>query len=152
MHYKKEAAPPAADMIGPRIMCLARLIRSTFNKAAADQGLFSGQQDIVLALVENEGITPGALAKKLDVSSATVSVSIKRMKKAGFIEKLHDSGDARTVRLYPTEKARRAPEKIREQMNSLDTEIKSGMSREQIEELSRLLDSAINNLTERDED
>ena len=58
-----------------------------FNEAVIEQGLFSGQQDILFNIVENEGITLGALAHKLRVATATASVSVKRMEKAGFIVK-----------------------------------------------------------------
>lgn len=149
MHYKRADGPPSRDSIGPRVMCLSKLIRDGFNRAAADQGLFSGQQDIVLALVENEGVTLGTLAKMLDVSTATMSVSVKRMEKAGFIRKAPDKTDARIVRLYPTDKAKLAPVRIKAQMDEIDRVIRKGMTQRQTEELSALLDAAIKNVSER---
>lgn len=96
MGFKKHNAPPPRGTIGPRIMCLSRLIRQKFNEAAAEQGLFSGQQDIIMLIVEQEGITLSKLAEKLEVSTATASVSVKRMEKAGFIVKKQDKNDARS--------------------------------------------------------
>lgn len=149
MRYKKHCGPPPRGFIGPRIMCLSKLLRQSFNEIAAEQGLFSGQQDIVLALVENEGITLSELAKLLDVSSATASVSIKRMEKAGFIIKKADQNDARITRLYPTEKAKQAPENIKNKMDSLESILKKNMTEEQTQQLSDLLELAIQNLSER---
>lgn len=151
MKYKKHKSPPPKDMIGARVVCLSKLIRQSFNEAVAEQGLFLGQQDIVLALAENEGITLSDLAKKLDISSATASVSIKRMEKAGFVIKKPDKNDARITRLYPTEKAKLAPENIKKKMNLLESILKKDMTEEQISELSKLLDTAIHNMTERGE-
>ncbi|MCH5320718.1 MAG: MarR family transcriptional regulator [Eubacterium sp.] len=152
MGYKKHKCPPPKDKIGARVMFLSKLIRQAFNEAVAEQGLFLGQQDIVLALAENEGITLSELAKKLDISSATASVSIKRMEKAGFIIKRPDKNDARITRLYPTEKAKLAPENIKKKMNSLESILKKDLTDEQIIELSALLDTAIHNMTERGEE
>lgn len=149
MHYEKKEITLSQDIIGPRVGKLSKLIRANFNKAVAQQGLFSGQQDIVLALVENPGITLGELAKMLDVSTATMSVSVKRMEKAGFIYKTQDENDARTVRLYPTDKAATAPKKIKAKMDALDTVIKKDMTEKEILEFARLLDKAILNITER---
>lgn len=149
MKQGKHNGPPPREMIGPRVMCLSKLIRQAFNEAVAQQGLFSGQQDIVLALVENEGITLSELAKRLEISSATASVSIKRMEKAGFIIKKTDKNDARITRLYPTEKAKRAPENIKRKMDSLETIIKSNMAEKQAQALSDLLEIAIRNMLER---
>ena len=151
MGCEKPKSPPPKDKIGPRVMFLSKLIRQTFNEAVAEQGLFSGQQDIVLVLAENEGITLSELAKKLDISSATASVSIKRMEKAGFIIKKPDKSDARITRLYPTEKAKLAPENIRKKMDSLESILKKDLTEEQVYELSTLLDTAIGNMTGRGE-
>jgi DNA-binding MarR family transcriptional regulator len=127
-------------------------MRQSFNQAVSEQGLFSGQQDIVIILTENEGITLSELANILEVSTATASVSIKRMEKAGFVEKRVDENDARITRLYPTDKAKQAPENIRKKMDSLESVIKKGMTKQQSEELSELLEIAIQNMLERGEE
>lgn len=152
MGYKKRHAPPPKGMIGPRIMCLSRLMRQKFNEAAAEQGLFSGQQEIIFLLVENEGITLSKLAERLEVSTATASVSVKRMEKAGFIIKRQDEKDARITRLYPTEKAKKAPDKIRERMDALESTLNKDLTQEESERLTDMLDAAICSMLERSED
>ncbi len=127
-------------------------MRQKFNEAAAEQGLFSGQQDIIFLLVENEGITLSKLAEKLEVSAATASVSVKRMEKAGFIVKRQDENDARITRLYPTEKAKRAPDNIRKRMDELEKELSRSFTPSEMEMLSDMLDKSICNILERSED
>lgn len=151
MEKKRIKEKPPQGMIGPRVMHLQKLIRQVFNQAASEEGLFSGQQDILFALVENEGITLGALAKKIGVSVATASVSVKRMEKAGFIKKRCDKNDARIIRLYPTEKAKTAPENIKKKMDNLENTLNKGMSKEEIMAFSDFLETAINNINERSE-
>ena len=152
MGFKKHNSPPPKGMIGPRIMCLSRLMRQKFNEAAAEQGLFSGQQDIIFLLVKNEGITLSKLAQKLEVSAATASVSVKRMEKAGFIIKKQDEKDARITRLYPTEKAKKAPDNIKKRMDELEATLNRNLTQEQAEGLTDMLDMAIGNLLERGDD
>lgn len=152
MGFKKHNSPPPKDMIAPRIMCLSKLLRQAFNEAAAEQGLFAGQQDIVLALVENEGLTLSELAKILEVSTATASVSVKRMEKNGFVIKKPDKRDARITRLYLTEKAKATPEKIMAHMNRMENKLKADMTQEQVFLLSEQLDTAIQNLLTRGEE
>ena len=152
MHFKKPCGPPPEGMIGPRVNFLSKLIRRTFNETLAEQGLFSGQQDIVFYLVENEGVTLSQLAENLGVSVATASVSVKRMEKSGFIEKKPDRDDARIIRLYPTEKARVAPENVRNHMNSLESVLSKDMTEEEAMLLSSLLERAIQNMIKRGED
>ena len=133
-------------------MCLSRLMRQKFNEYAAEQGLFSGQQDIIFLLVENEGITLSKLAEKLEVSAATASVSVKRMEKAGFIVKKQDKSDARITRLYPTEKAKKAPDNIKKRMDKLEATLSRGLTKKESEQLSDMLDKAICSILERSED
>ncbi|MGN0534583.1 MAG: MarR family winged helix-turn-helix transcriptional regulator [Eubacterium sp.] len=149
MKHKEHCKPLPPDVIGPRIMFLSKLIRREFNKAAAQQGLFSGQQDIVREIVYNQGITIGELANRLGVSSATASVSVKRMEKAGFIIKKEDERDTRIIRLYPTEKAKEAPEKIQNHMDDLEKRLTDNMTEPEVQELYRLLDIAVKNISER---
>lgn len=146
MNGKRHHSPPPKGMIGPRINVLAKYLRKHFNQAASEQGLFSGQEDILVTVVENEGITLGELAASLGVADATASVSVKRMEKAGFIYKKADKSDARIIRLYPTEKARQAPENIKNKMDSLEDVIKKGMTPEEAYTLSELLQRAIDNI------
>lgn len=144
--------PPPKDRLGPRIMCLSKLMRQTFNEAVAEQGLFSGQEDIILTLVINEGLTLSELSKILDVSNATTSVSVKRMEKSGFIIKKPDKNDARITRLYPTEKAKATTDKIKSHMDEMEKRIKANMTETEAEQLSVFLDSAIQNLLIRGEE
>lgn len=151
METNKHKIQPPKGVIGPRVMHLQKLIRQIFNQAISEEGIFSGQQDVLFTLVENEGITLGDLAKRLNVSVASASVSVKRMEKSGFIKKRPDKNDARIIRLYPTEKAKNAPENIKSKMNVLESRLSKNMSKEEILLLSDLLDRAILNIDERSE-
>ena len=142
--------PPAKGMIGPRVGHLSKMTKNAFNKALAEQGLFSGQQYILFVVNHHEGISMCELSKELGVAPATVSVSVKRMEKSGFIIRKTDEEDARLTRLYPTEKARQAPENIRKKMTLIDETLKKGMTPEEIELLSDLLDRAAENMKAED--
>lgn len=146
MHKNNKCVHPPKGMVGPRINYLSRLMRKAFNEAASEEGLFSGQTDILFFINRNKGCTLGELSKELGVAVATASVSVKRMEKAGFIIKKADERDARLTRLYPTEKAMQVPENIKKKMDSLDDVLKKGMSSEETETLSLLLERAIRNM------
>lgn len=141
-------AVPPDGCICPRVNFLSKRIRKAFNKAASEEGLFSGQQDLLLFLVMNEGATLSELTAELNVSAATVSVSVKRMEKAGFLIKKTDETDGRITRIYPTEKAKKAPENIRKKMDVLEEKLKKGMSEEEVQTLCDLLGKAIMNMLE----
>lgn len=147
MNFKGHHTPPPRGMIGPRAVRLSKQLRRVHNELCNEQGLFSGQQDIVLSLVNNEGMTVSELAKGLNISAATASVSVKRMEKSGFITKKADERDARIARLYPTQKALEAPEIIKSKMDSLESIITEGFTQDEIYQLSDLLERACQNMT-----
>ena len=100
----------------------------------------------MLLLIRQPGMTLGQLSRALGVASATASVSVKRMEKAGFIEKRVDEKDARIVRLYPTSVAEDAPKKIHQKMNAMEQVLTAGMSQEQVLTLAGLLERALQNV------
>ena len=116
--------PLRPDEIGPRVMELSKYLRKNFNAAVAEQGLFSGQQDILLLLIRQPGMTLGQLSRALRV----------------------DEKDARIVRLYPTSVAEDAPKKIHQKMNAMEQVLTAGMSQEQVLTLAGLLERALQNV------
>ncbi len=147
MNYKRRQPPPE-ELIGPRVNFLSRLVRCKFNDVISEEGLYSGQQDIIFAVLENEGITSSKLAEITGVSAATMSVSVKRMEKAGFIIKKPDEKDARIMHIYPTDKAKAVPENTRKKMNEIETIIKRGLDDDKAIEFANYLQRAIDNLLE----
>ncbi len=144
-------APPERGEIGPRVTHFSRLLRCRFNEIAGEEGLFAGQQHIILLLKHNPGLTVGQLADALDITAATASVSIKRMEKAGFVEKRADDNDARIIRLYLTQKGDSTPDRIKERLDHQEQFITKGFTEQEVNLLSDLLDRAIQNLTEQEE-
>jgi DNA-binding MarR family transcriptional regulator len=144
--------PPPKGAIGPRVNHVSRMLRRRFNEVINEEGLFSGQQDIIILLKHNKGLTISQLAESMDVATPTVSVSIKRMEKAGFVEKRVDDKDARITKLYLTEKGEKATEHIKVKMDNQESFITKDMTEDEIMLFSDLLDKAIKNLNEQEGD
>ncbi len=77
-----------------------------------------------------------------------MSVSVKRMEKAGFIVKKPDENDARIMHIYPTEKAKAVPGNTRKKINELELILKKGMDEDKALEFAHYLQRAIDNLLE----
>lgn len=144
--------PPERGMLGPRINRASKMIRRRFNEAVNEEGLFSGQQHIILLLKHNEGLTVGQIAEAIGVATATASVSVKRMEKAGFLVRRSDECDARITKLYLTEKGYYATEHIKEKMDALEQIMAKGLTEEEKLLLSDLMDRIIDNFNEQDGD
>ncbi len=69
-------------------------------------GLHRGQPLVLALLWEQDGRTQGEIAEKLCLRPATVTVVLRRMEKAGLLERRNDPEDLRVVRVYLTERGR----------------------------------------------
>ena len=65
-------------------------------------GLYHGQPPVLDALWQQDGMTQSELADKLNRSPSTITKTVQRMEKAGFVERCHDPEDERISRVYLT--------------------------------------------------
>lgn len=151
MFKTRHPEPPPKGMLGPRIHCLSRMIKIKFNEVLNDEGLFSGQHHIIMLLSHGDGKTVGQIAKHLGVAPATVSVSVKRMEKAGFITRKPDENDARTTKIYLTQKSNDMLGRIKEKMDEQEKVLSEGLTESEVNHLSDLLDKIIKNFVEKED-
>lgn len=137
---------PAQEKFCPRIIDIARFLKCDFRKTLSDCGLFPGQDRMIITIKRNEGITASALANQFRCSLATASVSVKRMERAGFIQKKADEKDARVSHLYLTDKAKAVTDNVQDRCQRQEEIITDGMSEEEKKLFLCLLDRALDNI------
>lgn len=86
-------------------------IADRFNKMYLNQqfrrlGINSSQHMYILRICENEGITQDKLQAISYINKSNVTRALGQLEKSGFITKGPNKKDKRTIRLYPTEKAK----------------------------------------------
>ena len=83
-----------------------------------DLGIYPGQIPVLGMVSKKEGLSQKELAEILRIKPPTVTVSVQRLEKAGFLYKKPDEKDQRIARIYLTEKGKetkaRALQRIRE--------------------------------------
>ena len=97
--------------------------------------------------MHKEGLKPSEIAKYLHTSLASISVSLKRLEKQGFIEKRNDENDMRISHIYINEKGRTALKNIHEKLFDNHKKMLSGFSEEEAKQLRTYLDRIIFNAT-----
>ena len=86
------------------------------------------------------------LARRLRVSPATVTVSLKSMERDGYVKKLSNAEDLRCKPISITEKGRKAAQLIDEVFETLDHGMYRGFSPEELTRISGLYRRMIDNL------
>ncbi len=109
-------------------------------------GLYRGQQFVLCTLWTQEGITHSELADVLHVHPATVTNALKRMERAGFVERRPDPADQRVSRVYLTDAGREIQGAVERLWNDLEEETMAGFDNAEREMLERLLERVCDNL------
>lgn len=82
----------------------SKLMRGAADDAMSRHGVRVGQNLVLEVLWEEDGLTPGELAERLQVATPTVVKSATRMQASGLVTRRRDPDDARLVRLYLTDR------------------------------------------------
>ena len=111
-----------------------------------EMGLYRGQQFVLCALWDEEGLTHSELADRLHVHPTTVTNALKRMERTGFLERRSDPADHRVSRVYLTEAGREIRGEVEHMWAELERETFRGFSEEERQRLARFLERVRENL------
>jgi DNA-binding MarR family transcriptional regulator len=74
--------------------------------AFARHGIYEGQQYVLRTLWQEDGLTPGEVARRLQLATPTVTRATTRMAAAGLLRREPHPADRRMVRLWLTDRGR----------------------------------------------
>ncbi len=125
-----------------------RFNKMYLNKKLEPLGINSSQHMYILRICEHEGITQDKLQPLIHINKSNITRALAQLESAGFIRKEPNKKDKRTIRLYPTEQARRIYQEIidieaewvavlTQEFSSQDTEILASL-------IKKVGESAIN--------
>ena len=138
------------ESVGALMGQICRLNHMRMHSLLEDVGLYRGQPPVLRALWEQEGITHSELAQVLHVKPSTVTNTIKRMEKAGFVERRDDPHDQRVSRVYLTNAGQGIRARVQAVWAEMNQEVCAGLNEEERALLQSLLVRVRENLlTER---
>ena len=126
--------------------------RINIQTEAYKNGLYLGQLPILEYVRKNNKCTQREVANFLKISPPSVATSIKRMQKAGLIEKETDENDQRYSRLSITKKGMEISEKCRANYDDIDAQLFAGFDEKECETLYSFFGRMINNISKDVED
>src|SRR5690606_6166116 len=84
---KKELDGLSPADLASAVTQAARSMRTVLSRSLAERGLYAGQDGVILALAQEDGLTTGQLAGHLGVKAPTMTRTIGRMEAQGFLER-----------------------------------------------------------------
>lgn len=91
------------DSLGHLLFLVSREHHNLASRVFNQIGLYRGQPPVLFELGKHEGVTQSELAKRIEVTQATLTNLLRRMELAGLVTRLSDQVDARITRIYLTE-------------------------------------------------
>ena len=112
----------------------------------AAEGVFAGQDVLLLTLGGEKSLEVGEMADRLGVRPPTVSKTLTRLTEAGLVTRLPVSGDKRRVAARITAKGRAKLGRIAGIRSRVERELLSGFDPRDERRLRNLLRKAINTM------
>jgi DNA-binding MarR family transcriptional regulator len=109
-------------------------------------GLYLGQELLLLALQQENGMTQSQLAARHSVDLSTITKVVQRMERAELVLRRADPDDARVSRVYLTEKGRNLCEPCWQIWIDLEQQLMQGLSEAEQVLLHRLLSVIASNM------
>lgn len=117
--------------------------------AFAGHGVHEGQQWVLRCLWQEDGLSPGEIARRLGLSTPTVTRAATRMAAAGLLRREPHPSDRRLVRLRLTDRGRKLEKVLDEETGRLTERALATFTAGEREALVAALERISRNLTAR---
>ncbi len=129
-----------------RFAQLARSHRKLADSLLSEIGLHVGQEMLLNALWEGESLSQSELAERLGIKPATLTVSLRPLEKAGYVNRQRDPDDQRVIRVCGTSKCMALKDAVLEVWSRLEARTVGDLTADERATLDRLLRKVSNSL------
>ncbi len=140
--YLQQANPMKA------MVSVNRVHRAKMEKVLEGTELHRAQHRTLMVLSRNVYQSQVELAKALEVSTATLAVSLKKLEREGYIQKTAKEDDSRAKFVTLTPKGKEVVEKSRDIFECVDREAINGFSEDELILLRKFLKRIYENLSD----
>ncbi len=130
-----------------RIYDAQKLHRERTRRDSEDEGLPCSYRSLLYHLsVLHPGVTQLELVKAANLKPPTVSVTLQKMERDGLVIRKDNEHDLRQTLVFLSEKGKAINERIHDSWVASDRAALSGLTNEELDTLSHLLDKVIDSL------
>ena len=128
------------------ILKIAREHRKTVEKRICSLGIHPSQHHFLMYIAKNGACTQNSIAEAMEVSAATVAVSLKKLEKGGYIEKQISQSDSRSNLIALTDKGVDVVEQSKEMFEQVDRGMFASITEEEQQQFHNFMERVISNL------
>ncbi len=139
-----------AQELDQKLHGFMRRHRQVMQRFFSDCGMFNGSPFMLFLIRREPGITPAEIARAMEITPASATVSLKRMEAAGLLRREADANDRRVVHLTLTPAGEAVDDRCRAGKEFAAATTFRGFTEEEMALLDGLLDRMHRNLEEAD--
>ncbi len=138
------------NQIGFTVKQINNIYEKELNERLKKLGITSSQCAVLdyLFHTNKEEVNQRDVEKNLSLKNPTVTGILKRMEEKGFILSVPNAADKRKKNIYLTEKAYDIQRKMDADRRKLDKRLTIGLTKKEVEALSRGLEKVLYNISE----
>jgi len=129
-----------------QLICFAMKHRKIMQHYLDETGVYQAQHRLLMQIFRNKNASQKDIADSMGISAATIAVSLKKLEKGGYINKVMDEGDNRFNQITLTEKGKKVVEQSIQIFEETDRKVFEGFTEEEMATLSGLLQKLDANL------
>ncbi len=137
---KKVNSSGSREFVCFKLNTVVRNIKRYYESRLASYDITTSQFYVLNALWENDGIKFKDLARCANMDGSTLTGILDRMEQSGFVERMDDPDDRRSLLIFLTEKAKNEGPELISIAKKLDYELKEKFSKEDFETFIKVLD------------
>ncbi len=118
-----------------------RRVQRRYEEVFSLYGLTAGQYFALTVLWREDGLKFKELAERLAIEGPTLTGTLDRLERAGFVERRDDPDDRRSLRIWVTAQGWGVRPQAQAVAAVLDEQIRSGFTLEEFEVFKRVLDA-----------
>lgn len=152
--YKMAAEVKFEDTVTYRLARVTTAYRNALERHLASVGLHGGQVFVLIELWRQDGIRQVDIAAGLNLSAPTINKILKGLAEINLITSSREQDDARSTRVFLTDKGKKIRSQVAEQWLELESEYLSKLTDTErliLPDLLAKLQSAYTGLSQEDE-
>ncbi len=114
-------------------------VHRVLNQSLASVDLTLAQHEILMTVLQHDGITQNALSERLHVVKSNVSALLKKLEARGLVERLSDPGDSRNKLISLTRSGHKLVERSFELQNRIVEAMAAELSDDDLQHLSDVM-------------
>ncbi len=131
-----------------RLIAINRMHMKCTENSVSSLGIHRSQHHMLMHISHNSGISQKDLASQMEISTAAVAVTVKKLEQAGLVKRISPGSDSRINNLSLTEKGEQMVIDTAQEFSHIDECMLKGITDEEKVTLCEILDKLKKNLSE----